>query len=101
MLTKLTETTKVKMWLDRINELVDATNSKNYSWDTVSIKNQSSYTFNTSQFMQMPINAEYVVYYSGIELHKDDYSINGNVLKFTSPPEEDGCSIRVRCLRLL
>lgn len=99
MLTKLTETTKVRIWLDRINELIDGFNIKNYSWDTTSIRGESSYTFSKSTYREMPINAEYVVYYSGLELDKADYTINGNVLKFTSPPEEDGCPIRVRYLR--
>ena len=101
MLTKLTETTKVRVWLERINQLIDEVNIKNYSWDTTSVANQASYTFNKEIYREMPVNAEYVVYYSGLELDKADYTINGNVLRFSSAPEENGCPIRVRYLRNL
>ena len=101
MLTKLTETTKVRVWLERINQLVDEVNIKNYSWDTVSIANQASYTFSKATYREMPKDSEFVVYYSGIELDKADYTINGNVLTFTSAPEENGCPIRVRYLGAL
>ena len=99
MLTTINEQTKVRVWLERINDLVNGLNIKNYSWDTTSIKGQASYTFSKSlNYREMPA-AEYVVYYSGLELDKADYKIEGNVLTFTSAPEEDGCSIRVRYLR--
>jgi hypothetical protein len=100
MLTTINDKTKVRVWLERINDLVNGLNIKNYSWDTTSIKGQPSYTFSKSlNYREMPPDSEYVVYYSGIELDKDDYKIEGDVLTFTSAPEEDGCSIRVRYLR--
>ena len=101
MITELIETTKIRVWLKRINQLIHEVNMKNYSWDTISVANQVSYTFNMDSYIEMPINAEYVVYYSGLELDKADYTISGNTLTFSSAPEENGCPIRVRYLRNL
>lgn len=99
MLSKITETTKIRDWLKRINQIIDVVNAKTYSWDITSVKGQSMYTFSTSNgYIDIPANGEYVVYYSGIELDKRDYLINGDTLTFKLPPEEDGCPIRVRYL---
>lgn len=96
---KITETTKVREWVNRINEIIDAISLKNYSWDTVSVKGNVSYTFDKNKFKTFSPNAEYIVMYAGIELNPKDYTISGDTLTFKLPPEEDGCPIRIRHLR--
>lgn len=100
-MNKITETTKVREWINRINDLIDAIGLKNYSWDTVSVKGKSVYTFDKNKFKTFSPSAEYVVMYAGIELNPKDYTISGDTLTFNFPPEEDGCSIRIRYLRNL
>jgi hypothetical protein len=99
MIQKITESTKVKDWVARINELIDEVGTIAYSWDTVSVKGKQSYTFDKNKFKTFSSSGEYVVLYAGIELNKKDYTIAGDTLTFKSPPEEDGCSIRIRYLR--
>lgn len=98
-MNKITETTKVREWINRINELIDEIGLKSYSWDTVSVKGKSVYTFDKNKFKTFAPNSEYIVMYSGIELNPKDYTISGDTLTFKFPPEEDGCSIRIRYLR--
>ena len=95
----ITNATKVKYWIERINEIINRINATNYSWDILSEKGQLEYNFPTSKYKTMPSGGDYVVYYSGVELHPDDYNVNTNILKFTNAPEESGCLIRVRYLR--
>lgn len=99
MIQKITESTKVKDWVARINELIDEVETLAYSWDTVSVKGKQSYTFDKNKFKMFSLNDEYTVLYAGIELNPKDYTISGDTLTFKYPPEEDGCSIRIRYLR--
>lgn len=102
MIDKITDTTKVRDWIVSINALIDAFNLKNYSWDTVSEKDVSVYKFDLKTYKQLPVNAEYIVLYAGVELNKSDYKITGgDTLTFTSPTKESGYPIRVRYLRSL
>ena len=101
MIQKINVNTKVREWVDRINELIDEVGIIAYSWDTVSVKGKQSYTFDKNKFKTFSSNGEYVVLYAGIELNPNDYTIAGDTLTFKLPPEEDGCSIRIRYLRSL
>ena len=96
---KINESTKVKDWVARINELIDEVETITDSWDTVSVKGQSEYRFNGNMYNPFPLKKEVIVLYAGVELNPKDYKIEGDKLKFNLPPEEDGCPIRVRYLR--
>jgi hypothetical protein len=98
MIDKITNNTQVRYWIDRINKIIDKINVMNYSWDAESIEGTLQYEFPTPAYEPMP-EGEYVVYYSGIELHPDDYTVNSNTLTFAEAPKESGCSIRVRFLK--
>lgn len=101
MIDKITDSTKVRYWIERINEIIDKINATNYSWDTTSVEGKPEYKFNTSEenSIPLPVGGEYIVYYAGVELHPDDYTVNGDTLTFTEAPKESGCSIRVRFLK--
>lgn len=89
---KITGTTKVKEWVNRINSIIDAINLKSYQWEAVSVSGKQSYTFEKS----FPTNSKFSVTYASVELYEDDYSLNGNILTFSEPPTEDGYPIKIR-----
>lgn len=97
---KINVDTQVKDWVKIINELVDEVETITYSWDTVSVKGQSEYTFDKNKYNLFPSGKELIVLYAGVELNSNDYKIDmDNKLVFTTPSEEDGCPISVRYLR--
>lgn len=97
MLDKITDYTKVKEWVVRINEMIDLLDLQSYVWETTSVIGQKDYVFNVNEFKKMPLGGKFIVTYGGVELHKNDYEISGvDTLKLTNEPEETGYPIRIR-----
>lgn len=92
IIEKITETTKVREWVNRINSLIDLLNTKSYQWETVSVKGQQEYTFEQS----FPTNSKFTVTYASVELYESDYTLLGKTLTFIEPPSEDGYPIKIR-----
>ena len=91
-LEKITDTTKVRVWVERINDMIDIVSLKNYVWETTSVKGKKDYQFDNP----FPSNAKYSVIYASIELYDSDYIIEGNVLSFNEAPMEDNYPIKIR-----
>ena len=89
---KITDTTKVREWVNRINALIDLLINKSYQWETISVKGQKEYTFEQS----FPENSKFSVTYASVELYESDYKLLGKTLTFIEPPSEEGYPIKIR-----
>ena len=93
VIQKITETTKVREWVNRINAMIDLLTLKSYVWETVSVKGQDVYAFS----QPFPTNSKFSVTYASIELYESDYSLDGVNLTFTNgAPMETGYPIKIR-----
>ena len=97
---KITENTKVKVWVDIINKLLDDGADKEYIFKAYSVKGQDSYNFGNVVGMPNDFvfeDGNYIVTYGGIILQPDDYSLSGKILRFTNgAPTESDYLITVR-----
>ena len=89
---KITDTTKVREWVNRINALIDLLTNKSYQWETLSVKGQKEYTFEQS----FPENSKFSVTYASVELYESDCKLLGKTLTFIEPPSEEGYPIKIR-----
>ena len=89
---KITETTKVREWVERINDIIDEVSLREYVWETVSEYGKQEYTF----AKVFPTNSKFIVTYASIELYESDYTLEGTTLTFISPTLEDGYPIKIR-----
>jgi hypothetical protein len=93
ILQKITDTTKVREWVERINVIIDELTLKSYVWESVSKKGVATYTFSKP----FPVNSKFVVTYASIELYEGDYEMDGVYLTFVNgAPLEDGYPIKIR-----
>ena len=97
---KITESTKVKVWVDIINKMLDEGQDKEYVLNAYSVPGKSEYDF--SDAVGLPssfqfFDGNYIVTYGGIVLQPDDYSLIGKKLIFTNgATPEEGYLITVR-----
>lgn len=92
ILEKITETTKVRKWVEIINSIVDYLSVKSNVWETTSVIGQKIYKFETP----FPADSIYTVTYASIELYESDYVIKGNTIEFIEPTPEGGYPIKIR-----
>lgn len=97
---KINSTTKVKIWVEIINRLLDDGSSREYIFKAYSIAGIDEYVF--SDIEGLPENyifpeGNYVVTYGGAILQPDDYQIKNKSLKFVNgPPLENDYLITIR-----
>lgn len=100
-INKITDTTKVRVWVDIINKLLDDSSDKEYIFKAISKSGTDTYNFENaknlpSDFYFEP-DANYIVTYGGIVLQPDDYSLNARQLKFVNgAPLENDYLITIR-----
>lgn len=92
IIDKITETTKVREWVNRINSIIDDITLRGYTWETMSVKGKQEYTFAKN----FPANSRFIVTYASVELYESDYTLDGNTLRFISPTSEEGYPIKIR-----
>lgn len=99
---KIQETTKVKVWIERINEIIDYITGKETFYEGVIKPGEQDYTF-----VDTNSNASnrYIVTYAGVVLHNEDYVIKkengGLTLSFVNeiPSSEAGYPFRIICVK--
>ena len=91
---KINDSTKVRIWVDIINKLLDDSSEKEYIFKAYSENGKATYDFGSavglpSDFQFFDDN--YVVTYGGVVLQPDDYSLIGQTLTFVNgaPTESD------------
>ena len=89
---KIEKDTKVREWVNIINELIDVVESANRQWETVSRKGVATYEFSDT----FPQNSKFSVIYASVELDEADYEIEGNKITFIEPTPEEGYPIKIR-----
>jgi hypothetical protein len=91
-MNRITNTTKVREWVDIINKLIDVVEERNQQWETTSKRGVDTYEFIDT----FPLNAKFSVIYASIELDEADYKIEGNKIIFIEPTPEEGYPIKIR-----
>ncbi len=97
---KIDSSTKVRVWVEIINKLLDNETDKEYIFKAYSVTGQDTYDF--EQSVGVPSNfkfpeGNYTVTYGGVVLQPDDYSFTGKVFKFVNgAPSESDYLITIR-----
>jgi len=100
---KIEPTTKVKEWVNRMNQSFEEVRRREMCWSAVSKSGQSVYEFvipnddPEQDFKKFDVNGQYIVQYGGVVLDPRDYLLEGTKLTFVNGPcMEDDYAIVVK-----
>lgn len=91
-IAKIEPTTKVKEWVNRMNQSFDEVRRHEICWTAISKVGQSVYEFpipngDTEQdIKKFDVNGQYTVQYGGVILDPRDYLLQGTTLTFVNGP---------------
>lgn len=97
----ISNSTKVKVWVDIINRTIQENKSREYIFNALSVKGQAIYDFSTAvgipDRFQFFDDDNYIVTYGGIVLQSDDYKLYSTAIEFINgAPLEDDYLITIR-----